>query len=90
MRRRAVQLSKRREQNRFVDDDDDVVVVVVVDDVVVIVVVDVVVVVAYVMYKQIATRYGLFHKSIMYTIVQLDTRLPPCIQDLIHQIYNDM
>ena len=86
MRRRAVQLSKRREQNRFVDD-------VVVDDDVVIVVVDyvvVVVVVAYVMYKQIATRYGLFHKSIMYTIVQLDTRLPPCIQDLIHQIYNDM
>ena len=86
MRRRAVQLSKRREQNRFVDD--DVVVVVVDDDV--IVVVDYVVVVAYVMYKQIATRYGLFHKSIMYTIVQLDTRLPPCIQDLIHQIYNDM
>lgn len=84
MRRRAVQLSKRREQNRFVDD-------VVVDDVVVIVVdYVVVIVVAYVMYKQIATRYGLFHKSIMYTIVQLDTRLPPCIQDLIHQIYNDM
>ena len=48
MRRRAVQLSKRREQNRFVDDD-----VVIVDDDVIVVVdyVVVVVVVAYVMYK---------------------------------------